>query len=77
MDLRSEAEGHHRSAGYDAERDEAVDARVIPIGDERGTRELVASAQTHPRSYLVADKADMPAAARTQRCVRCWGCSNR
>ena len=44
----------------DAERDEAVDAGVVAVGDEGRAREASACAQPDLRGDLVADEADQP-----------------
>ena len=53
-----DAEADDGRAGDDAERDEPVDAGVIPVGDERGTVEPAPGPQPHARRELVADEAD-------------------
>src|SRR5206468_3750127 len=47
-----------RGAGEDAEADEAVDARVLSIRDERRTLEPAAGSQPHLSGDLVTDEAD-------------------
>jgi len=53
-----EAGGEGDRARDDAERDETVDARVVPVGDERGTCKAPSSAKPDLRCDLVAGEAD-------------------
>ena len=55
-----EAEGDEHGAQDDAEGDEAVDARVVAVGDERGAVKAAAGAQPDLRGHLVTQKADRP-----------------
>src|SRR5579862_3208794 len=45
-------------AGDDAERDEGIDARVVPIGDQGGTVKAFPAAQPDSRGDLVSDEPD-------------------
>ena len=45
-------------AQHDAERDEAVDPRVVAVGDECRAVQTTAGAQPHLRRQLVAREAD-------------------
>ena len=53
-----EAERDDGGARDDAQGDEAVDASVVAIRDERGTRELPSRPQAYLRRDLVAEEAD-------------------
>ena len=55
-DLNAEAD--HKRRSDDAERDEAVHARVLAVGDERRALLAVAGAQPYLGCELVAEKAD-------------------
>ena len=52
------AERDHDRARDDAQRNEAVDAGVIAVGDQRRTRQPPARAQPYLRGQLVTDEAD-------------------
>ena len=47
-----------RRAGDHADRDEAVDTRVIAVGHESRAIELAPGTQPHLRGYLVSDETD-------------------
>ena len=55
-DLRAERDDDR--AGDDAERDEAVDAGVVAVGDQRRAVEPATAAQPHLGGDLVAEEAD-------------------
>jgi hypothetical protein len=55
-----EAKGDDDRARNDGERDESIDAGVVAVGDEGGTRKTPSRSQPHLRGDLVADKADRP-----------------
>ena len=68
-DLRSESD--QRRAGHDAERDEAVDSRVLPVGGHRRTREATARPRAEPaRRARCRRTRSAPRQASTQRWVR-------
>ena len=52
------AERDDDGAGDDAERDEAVDAGVVAVGDQRRAREPPPGAEPNLGGELVADEAD-------------------
>ena len=53
-----DAHGDHDGRGDDTERHEAVDTRVMAVGDQRRTVEPGAGAEPDPRRELVAGEAD-------------------
>ena len=54
------ADRHRAGGSNDAERDEAVDPRVVAVGDERRAVEASTGAEAHVRGRLVAEEADGP-----------------
>ena len=64
-DLRAERD--ERGRQDDAERDEAVDARVVPVGGHRGACEAAPGRQAHVGGELVPGEADRAGGAQDPR----------